>query len=80
MWTSAKPPKKMGEGERHLSIQVRQYNQTMRGVAFGKGEWADEMSQAVGPISICFQPTINRFQGRESVEFQLLDWHPAETP
>jgi single-stranded-DNA-specific exonuclease len=75
----ANPPKKMGEGERHLSIQVRQYGKTMRGVAFGKGDWADEMNQAAGPISICFQPTINRFQGRESVEFQLLDWHPAET-
>lgn len=74
----ASPPKKMGEGERHLSIQVRQFGETMRGVAFGKGEWADEMNQVTGPISICFQPTINRFQGRERVEFQLLDWHPSE--
>lgn len=73
----AGPPKKMGEGERHLSIQVRQFGETMRGVAFGKGDWADEMIKVEGPISICFQPTINRFQGRERVEFQLLDWHPA---
>jgi len=75
----AGPPKKMGEGDRHLSIQVRQFGETMRGVAFGKGDWADEMAQVDGPISICFQPTINRFQGRERVEFQLLDWHPAAT-
>ncbi len=74
----ASPPKKMGEGERHLSIQVRQFGETMRGVAFGKGDWADEMAQVTGPISICFQPTINRFQGREKVEFQLLDWHQGE--
>lgn len=72
--------KKMGEGERHLSIQVRQFGESIRGVAFGKGEWADELNQVDGPISICFQPTINRFQGREKVEFQLLDWHPAEIP
>ncbi len=72
----ASPPKKMGEGERHLSIFVRQYGSRMRGVAFGRGEWADEMAQHNGPISICFQPTINRFQGRESVEFQLIDWQP----
>ena len=77
--TFASPPKKMGEGERHLSIQVRQFGEMMRGVAFGKGDWADEMIQVTGPISICFQPTINRFQGRERVEFQLLDWHPAES-
>lgn len=74
----ASPPKKMGEGERHLSVQVRQFGDMLRGVAFGKGDWADEMAQVTGPISICFQPTINRFQGREKVEFQLLDWHPAE--
>ena len=70
------PPKKMGEGERHLSIFVRQYGQRMRGIAFGKGEWADELVKHKGPISICFQPMINRFQGRESVEFQLIDWQP----
>lgn len=74
----ASPPKKMGEGERHLSIQVRQFGETLRGVAFGKGDWADEMAQVTGPISICFQPTINRFQGREKVEFQLLDWHQGD--
>ncbi|WP_010587240.1 single-stranded-DNA-specific exonuclease RecJ [Schlesneria paludicola] len=72
----ASPPKKMGEGERHLSIFVKQYGQKMRGVAFGKGDWADEIAGHGGPISICFQPTINRFQGRESVEFHLIDWQP----
>jgi len=69
-------PRKMGEGERHLSITVRQFGHRMRGIAFGKGEWADEIAAHSGPISICFQPTINRFQGRESVEFHLIDWQP----
>jgi single-stranded-DNA-specific exonuclease len=72
----AAPPKRMGEGERHLSIFVGQYGQKMRGIAFGKGDWADEMAKHTGPMSICFQPTINRFQGRESVEFHLIDWQP----
>lgn len=72
----AAPPKRMGEGERHLSIFVGQYGQKMRGIAFGKGDWADEMAKHSGPMSICFQPTINRFQGRESVEFHLIDWQP----
>lgn len=74
----ASPPKRMGEGERHLSIFVRQYGQRMRGVAFGKGDWADELAQQTGPIAICFQPTINRFQGRENVEFHLIDWQPDQ--
>jgi single-stranded-DNA-specific exonuclease len=72
------PAKKLGEGERHLSLRIRQFGDTMRGVAFGKGDWADEINKATGPISVCFQPKINRFNGRESVEFQLLDWHAAE--
>ena len=70
------PPRKMGEGDRHLSIFVRQFGQRMRGIAFGKGEWAEEMIKHGGPISICFQPTINRFQDRQSVEFHLMDWQP----
>ena len=73
----ADAPKKMGEGERHLSIYVNHYGTRMRGVAFGKGEWAEEIASHKGPISICFQPTINRFQGREKVEFLLIDWQPS---
>jgi single-stranded-DNA-specific exonuclease len=67
-------PRKMGEGERHLSLMVRQFGTTLRGVAFGKGDWADDLARAGASIAICFQPTINRFRGEERVEFQLLDW------
>lgn len=70
-------PKRMGEGERHLSLMVRQYGVSLRGVAFGKGDWADEMAQAGGPLSLCLQPVINRFRGEEKVEFHLLDWKPC---
>lgn len=70
-------PKRMGEGERHLSLMVRQYGASLRGVAFGKGDWADEMVQAGGSLSLCLQPVINRFRGEEKVEFQLLDWKPC---
>lgn len=69
-------PRRMGDGERHLSLLVRQEGATLRGIAFGKGDWADELAQQAGPISICFQPTINYFRGEERVEFQLLDWQP----
>jgi single-stranded-DNA-specific exonuclease len=70
-------PRRIGEGERHLSLMVRQYGTSLRGVAFGKGEWADEMTQVNGPLSLCLQPVINRFRGEEKVEFQLLDWKPS---
>lgn len=73
----AGPPRKMGEGERHLSLMVRQHGTTLRAIAFGRGEWADEIA-AAGPLSISFAPIINRFRGRENVELQLKDWQ-AET-
>lgn len=72
-------PRKMGEGERHLDLRVRHYGTTLRAVAFGKGEWADEIEAVGGPISVCFAPVINRFRGRENVEMHLIDWQPAGT-
>ena len=72
----AEPPHKMGQGERHLSLKVKQSNKTMRAIAFGRAEWADEMSKCTGPISLCFAPIINRFRGYENVELQLIDWQP----
>lgn len=71
----AEPPRRMGEGERHLSLRVTHYGKTLRGVAFGKGDWAEKIAAASGPISISFAPSINRFRGQENVELQLLDWH-----
>lgn len=73
----AGPPKKIGEGERHLSLTLRQYGATIRAVAFGKAEWAEELAAAGPNFSVCFQPVINRFNGRENAEVQLMDWQPS---
>jgi single-stranded-DNA-specific exonuclease len=68
------PPRKMGEGERHLSLRVKQYGTVLRAVAFGRGEWADEIAAVRGPLAISFAPGINHFRGQENVELQLVDW------
>ncbi len=73
----AEPPRRMGEGERHLSLTLRQGQRKIRAISFGKGDWAEEISAAVASgatISICFAPNINRFRGQENVEMQLIDW------
>ncbi len=76
----AGPPRKMGEGDRHLALTLRQYGVTIRAVAFGRAEWAEELA-ACGPnFSVCFQPVINRFNGQERAELQLIDWQPTEKP
>ena len=75
----AAPPKKMGEGERHLSLLVRQHGESLRAVAFGRGEWADEMAAHHGNFDICFQPVINRFRGQAKAELQLVDWRISQS-
>jgi len=71
------PPGTMGGGQRHLSLKVRQGEQVLRCVAFGKGDWAEEIAQASDDLEICFSPSINQFRGMENVELQLHDWRPA---
>ncbi len=72
----AGPPRTMGEGDRHLDLRIRQHNVTLRAIAFGRAEWAEEIANVNGPISVGFTAGINRFRGRESVELFLQDWQP----
>jgi single-stranded-DNA-specific exonuclease len=75
----AEPPRKIGEGERHLSLRVRQHNTTLRVIAFARADWAEPIAQLGGPFSISFAPCINRFRGNENVELQLIDWQPERS-
>jgi single-stranded-DNA-specific exonuclease len=76
----AEPPKTMGEGDRHLAIRVRQHRTALRAVAFGRAEWAPELTAARGPLSVSFAPVINSFGGFDRVELQLIDWKDAGAP
>jgi single-stranded-DNA-specific exonuclease len=76
----AAPPRRMGSSERHLSLKLRQYSVTLRAVAFGRGEDADDLAQIDRPLDIAFRPVINEFRGRRNVEMHLVDWRVAETP
>jgi single-stranded-DNA-specific exonuclease len=73
----AEPPKRIGEGGRHAALRFRQHQIAIRGVAFGQGDWADELARHDGPVDIAYRPIINHFRGRNSVELQLADWKPA---
>jgi single-stranded-DNA-specific exonuclease len=70
----AEPPKRIGSGERHLSLKLLQQRTAIRGVGFGHGEWAEELAAAEEPLDIAYKPVINDFRGRQSVEVQLVDW------
>jgi single-stranded-DNA-specific exonuclease len=72
--TLAEPPKAIGNGGSHLALKLSQYGVTLRAVAFGGGEWIDDLIALEGPIDIAFRPVINTFKGRQSVELHLVDW------
>jgi single-stranded-DNA-specific exonuclease len=76
--TLAEPAKVVGSGGRHLQLRLRQHNVTMRGIAFGGGEWADEFGRLQAPFHVAFRPVINSFAGRRTVEAQVTDWQPAD--
>ncbi|MEX2119859.1 MAG: single-stranded-DNA-specific exonuclease RecJ [Pirellulales bacterium] len=69
---------RMGGGGRHLSFKLAQHGVRLRGVAFGNGDWAEELSGASGPLAVAFRPAINDFRGRRTVELQVADWRVAE--
>ena len=67
-------PKLMGKTQRHLSVELEQHGVRLRAVAFGGADWFDELKSTSGSISIAFQPVLNQFRGRTSVEMHLADW------
>lgn len=72
-------PKRMGRGERHLALQIEQHGVRLRGVAFGKGDWIDDLQALSGSIDVAFRPVINEFAGRRSVEVHVIDWRESQS-
>ncbi|MGD9637268.1 MAG: single-stranded-DNA-specific exonuclease RecJ [Pirellulales bacterium] len=70
----AVPPKRMGTNGQHLDLRFEQHGITMRAVAFGCGDWEQDLATIDGPLAVAFQPMINHFRGRQTVEVHLSDW------
>jgi single-stranded-DNA-specific exonuclease len=74
----SEPPKRIGASGRHLSLRLDQHGVRLRGVAFGNGDWADDLASISGPLNLAFRPVINNFNGRRNVELHVADWRVAE--
>jgi single-stranded-DNA-specific exonuclease len=74
----AEAPKRIGGGGRHLSLRLAQSGCELRGVAFGGGDWFDDLCQCSSTVDIAFRPIINAFRGRRTVELQVTDWRQTE--
>jgi len=71
------PARRMGGGDRHLTVKLRQGSKVIRAVAFSAGDWCDALNETDGPIEIAYRPVINEFRGFRKVEVHLVDWRPA---
>ena len=70
----AEPPKRIGSTGRHLALRFEQHGVALRAVAFGGGDWEQDLVEARGPLSVAFKPVINNFRGRQTVEMHVADW------
>ncbi len=74
----AGPPRKIGGGERHLSLHLEQHGLKLRSVAFGGADWADDLEKCQGAdLAVAFRPKVNVYNGKASVELELADWKLA---
>jgi single-stranded-DNA-specific exonuclease len=73
----AEPPRRIGSTGRHLALRLQQHNTVLRAVAFGGGDWEQDLSDVSGSLSVAFKPVINDFRGRQTVEMHVADWRAA---
>jgi single-stranded-DNA-specific exonuclease len=67
-------PRRIGQGERHLSFRVRQGGSSLRAVAFGMGERLDELMSEGGRCCLAFTPQISEWNGYSNVELLVADF------
>jgi single-stranded-DNA-specific exonuclease len=69
----------MGVDGRHLALQLKQHDSSIRAVAFGKGDWLKDLGDENALFDFAFRPVINEFRGRRNVELHLIDFRPAKS-
>ncbi len=65
-------PKPMGADGIHFSANFRQGGTALRGIAFNRKEWFEDMKPYDKPFDIAFRPKISSYNG--SVELEIIDW------
>lgn len=71
-------PKRVGGGERHLSLRVRQEGLTLSAIAFNMAERHDELISQAGECCLVFTPSINEYQGWQTVQLEVHDFQPGK--
>ena len=67
-------PRKVGNGERHLSFKVRQGSKEMKVIAFGMADRLEDLMSVGGQCCLAFTPRWNEWQGYKSVDIEVKDF------
>lgn len=67
-------PKPMGPKGDHFSAEFHQGGIALRGIAFGRKNWFEEMQPYERPIDIVFEAKYSNYSRK--VELTILDWRP----
>ena len=73
-------PRKVGNGERHLSLRVQQEGRTIKGIAFGMADRLPELMSEKGLCCIAFMLCFNEWQGMRTVEIEVKDFQAGCEP
>lgn len=63
----------VGKDARHVSLSLRQHAAKLRGVAFGAAERIEDLVLGRS-LDVAFRPKINEYNGRVSVQLEIVDW------
>ena len=56
---------------------MKQETASLRAVAFGMGDRAEELMSDSGRCCLAFTPMLNEWMGNRSVELQVVDFQPG---
>jgi len=73
-------PKRMGVGEKHLSLRIRQGNTAIRAVGWNMADRIEELMSMNGECSLAFTLKLNEWQGQRKVEIEVIDLRPGALP
>jgi single-stranded-DNA-specific exonuclease len=67
-------PRKVGNGDRHLSFRVRQGGTSLKAIAFGMGDRVEELLSTGRRCCLAFTPKLNEWQGYRSIDLEVADF------
>lgn len=70
-------PKVVGKSSTHLQFRVRQGQTVMKAIGFGMAGRKDELLSEGGACSLVVVPKRNEWQGRASVDLEVVDFQPG---